>query len=36
MSQENHLCQTEQLGGTNLGITLPSLCGEPQGKSAAI
>lgn len=36
MSQESPLRQTERLGGTNPGITLPSLCGEPQGKSAAM
>lgn len=36
MSQENHLYQTKRLGRTNPGITLPSLCREPQGKSVAM
>lgn len=36
MSHESHPCQTEQLGRTNPGITLLSLCGEPQGKSAGM
>jgi len=35
MSQEKCLHQTGRQGRANAGIALPSLCGEPQGKSVA-